>query len=133
MECTNSIAATHPLLNDNNIPFDCWKIHVDGSATEANHSARLAITSHKGSKLFYALKYTFSISNNESEYEEVLVCLWVVRTLHIQKLHVFTDSQVIVGHINGEFEAKEDNMQQYLQLVSSFLYDFQFLKTEHVT
>lgn len=85
------------------------------------------------SKLFYALKYTFTISNTESEYEAVLTRLQVVRTLHIQKLHIFTDSQVIADHINGEFEAKEDNMQRYLQLVSLFLKNFQFLKIEHIT
>lgn len=71
VEGTNLVAATHPLLNDNGIPSDCSKIHFDGSTVETNHSVGLVISSPKGFKLFYALKYTFSISNNESKNEAI--------------------------------------------------------------
>lgn len=120
MECTDKVSLADINSPESSIHPDCWKIHVDGSAAEANRGVSLAITSPKGSKIFYALKYTFLISNNESEYEAVLAGLRVVRTLHIQKLHIFTDSQLIVDHINGKFEVKEENMQKYLQLVLSF-------------
>lgn len=133
MECTDKVSLADINSPESSIHPDCWKIHVDGSAAEANRGVSLAITSPKGSKIFYALKYTFLISNNESEYEAVLAGLRVVRTLHIQKLHIFIDSQLIVDHINGKFEVKEENMQKYLQLVLSFLKDFRFLKIEHIT
>lgn len=133
IECKDPAPIVHFSSPENSIPSDCWKIHVDDSVAKSNRGAGLEITSLKGSKLFYALKYTFPISNNESEYEPFLVGLRVTYTLHIQKLHIFAYSQVIVGHINRAFEAEEDNMQRYLQLVSSFLKDFQFLKIEHIT
>lgn len=116
-ECTDSVPLAHINSSKNESHLDCQKIHVDCSAAKANREAGLAITSPKGSRLFYALKYTFPISNNESKYEVVLARLRVARTLHIQKLHIFTDSQVIAGHINGELEAKENNMKKYIQLV----------------
>lgn len=133
MECTEILPTTPLAPPESSIPSDCWIIHVDDSAAESNCGTSLATTSPKGSKIFYALKYTFPIRNNESEYEAVVAGLRVARTLHIQKLHVFTDSQVIASQINGKFEAKEDNMEKYLQLVSSFIKDFQFLKIEHIT
>lgn len=131
MECTDLVPLTHINSPESSIHLDCWKIHIDDLAVEANQGANLTITWLLGFTLIYALKYAFPISINESEYEAILAGLRVASTLHIQKHHIFTDSQVIVDHINGEFEAKEDNMQEYLQLVSSALKDFQFLKIEH--
>lgn len=106
VECTDSIPLAHINSPESSIHPDYWKFHIDGLAAEANRGAGLTITTSIGSKLFYSLKYAFPINNNESEYEAILVGLRVASTLHIQKLHIFTDSQVIADHINGEFKAK---------------------------
>lgn len=108
VECTDSVPTTPLVPPESSIPYDCWKIHVDGSAAKANRGADNHLS--RRLQVILRLKYTFPISNNEFEYEAVLAGLRVARTLHIQKLQIFTDSQVIASHINSEFKAKEDNM-----------------------
>lgn len=108
VECTDSVPTTRLVSPESSIPSDCWKSMLTDLRLKSTEAQ--TITSPEGSRLFYALKYTFPISNNEFEYEAVLAGLRVARTLHIQKLQIFTDSQVIASHINSEFKAKEDNM-----------------------
>ncbi|XP_073098843.1 uncharacterized protein [Elaeis guineensis] len=51
------------------------------------------------------------------EYEALLSSLKVVRKAGAQHLKVFSDSQLVVGHIKGDYEAREENMKRYLQKV----------------
>lgn len=111
---------------------DRWIINVDGSAIEVNKCVGLAVTCLEGTKLLYALKYTFLINNNELEYEAILAGLKITRVLNIRNICILIDFQEVAGQINGEYEAKEDNMQQYMHLVSTFLPYFTSIKVEHI-
>uniref|UniRef100_A0A2N9FT66 Uncharacterized protein n=1 Tax=Fagus sylvatica TaxID=28930 RepID=A0A2N9FT66_FAGSY len=62
-------------------------------------------------------KWTYPTTNNEAEYEALLVGLKTAKILGATELDVRSDSQLVVGQVNGDYEAKEGRMQQYLQLV----------------
>jgi hypothetical protein len=48
----------------------------------------------------------FSTTNNEAEYEAVIAGLSLAEHLEAKNLEVRSDSQVVVGHIQGGSEAK---------------------------
>ena len=56
----------------------------------------------------------------------MLAGLRIARALGAQKIVLKNDSQLIIGQVRGDFEAKETRMQKYLklvnQLVSTFLH-----------
>ena len=52
------------------------------------------------------LRLEFKTTNNEAEYEAVIAGLIMALELGAESMEVRSDSQVIVGHIRGEFEAK---------------------------
>ena len=62
----------------------------------------------------YALQFAFLTLNNEVEYEALIVGLKFAKELDIPKLKVFSDSQLVVGQVNGEFEARSPSMAKYL-------------------
>uniref|UniRef100_A0A2N9HH57 Integrase catalytic domain-containing protein n=1 Tax=Fagus sylvatica TaxID=28930 RepID=A0A2N9HH57_FAGSY len=64
-----------------------------------------------------ASKWTYPTTNNEAEYEALLMGLKTAKILGATELDVRSDSQLVVGQVNGDYEAKEGRMQQYLQLV----------------
>jgi ribonuclease HI len=67
-----------------------------------------------------ALKLDFPTTNNEAEYEEVIAGLSLAEHLGAKNLEIRSDSQVVVGHIQGGSEAKGEKMIKYLAKVLSF-------------
>ena len=48
--------------------------------------------------------------NNEAEYEALLTGLNLAKALRAKNLIVQGDSQLIIGQVKGDYEAKEERM-----------------------
>jgi ribonuclease HI len=83
-----------------------WVIYVDGSSTKKNGGAGVLLITPDGEELGSSLRLKFRTTNNEAEYEAVIAGLGMALELKAKSLEIRSDSQVIVGHIRGEFEAK---------------------------
>ena len=59
------------------------------------------------------------MNNNEAEYEVVLSGLNIARATGAMSAVTHCDSQVMVGHINGDYEVKGEWMKEYLSMVRS--------------
>ncbi|XP_059441920.1 uncharacterized protein LOC132174250 [Corylus avellana] len=92
-------------------------VYVDGSSTRKNGGAGVVLITPDGEELCSSLRLEFKTTNNETEYEAVLVGLGLAREMGADFVELRSDSQVIVGHIRGEFEARGDKMKQYLSKV----------------
>lgn len=49
----------------------------------------------------YALQFNFKVSNNEAEYEALIIGLHLAKELGVQDIKVFTDSQLIIGQLRA--------------------------------
>ena len=61
------------------------------------------------------------MTNNEAEYETLLIGLRIAKVLGVIALRVQSDSQLIVGQVNGEYKEKEDRKSKYLSLVKNIM------------
>ncbi|KAL0448126.1 UNVERIFIED_CONTAM: hypothetical protein Slati_1940500 [Sesamum latifolium] len=52
-----------------------WLLHVDGSSTIQGADASIIITSPQGEDLKFAVEFAFKASNNEAEYEALVICM----------------------------------------------------------
>jgi ribonuclease HI len=71
-------------------------------------------------EILVAIKLDFPTTNNEAEYEAILAGLGIAKELGAKSLDIRNDSQVVVGHVDGTFEAKGENMIKYLPKVLEF-------------
>ncbi|GFZ10804.1 hypothetical protein Acr_22g0002020 [Actinidia rufa] len=62
----------------------------------------------------YAIRMDFQATNNEAEYEALLAGLRVATELGAQYLEVFSDSQLVVNQVQGDYLAKDSRMIAYL-------------------
>ncbi|XP_059436814.1 uncharacterized protein LOC132169883 [Corylus avellana] len=102
-----------------------WVIYVDGSSTKRNGGAGVVIITPDGRELKSSLRLEFKTTNNEAEYEAVIAGLGLALELEAEFVEVRSDSQVIVGHIRGEFEAKGSKMKLYLSKIQSMQKSFE--------
>ena len=57
-----------------------------------------------------SLRLNFSTTNNEAEYEALLVGMAMVQRMMGKSIKLFSDSRLVVGQVKGEFEAKDERM-----------------------
>ena len=74
------------------------------------------------------LRFNFNTFNNGTEYEALTADLKMAKELGVRKLKVFTDSQLIVDQIRGQFEVKDSMIACYLQNVKKLSKNFEELE-----
>ncbi|XP_056690068.1 uncharacterized protein [Spinacia oleracea] len=94
-----------------------WTVYVDGSSTQNGCGAGIICQSPEGDKYEYAMRFNFQTSNNEAEYEALLAGIKMCKAAGAQEILAFSDSQLIVSQVNGDYEARDPNMIKYMQAV----------------
>nr|XP_009386119.1 PREDICTED: uncharacterized protein LOC103973313 [Musa acuminata subsp. malaccensis] len=94
-----------------------WTLHIDGSSTSEGAGVGFVLRGRSGEAYERSLKLKFRATNNEAEYEALLHGLHLALELHVGDLEVFSDSQLVTGHINGSCEARDPTMISYLMEV----------------
>ena len=75
----------------------------------------------------------FSASNNESKYKAILTGIELTATISADKLIIQSDSQLVVGQVNAEYESRDPRMAKCVTLVKQRLASFLAWKLEHVS
>ena len=65
----------------------------------------------------YTVRLQFTATNNKAEYKALLIGLSPGKALGARNLIVQVDSQLIIGQLKGDYEAKEERMHKYLKIV----------------
>nr|CAN76908.1 hypothetical protein VITISV_006597 [Vitis vinifera] len=101
-----------------------WTLRVDGASRSSGSGVGLLLQSPTGEHLEQAIRLGFSASNNEAEYEAILSGLDLALALSVSKLRIYSDSQLVVRHVQNEYEAKDARMARYLAKVRNTLQQF---------
>ncbi|KAM1597309.1 hypothetical protein ACFX1Z_032225 [Malus domestica] len=91
-----------------------WSLYVNGSSNQHGCGAGLVFTTPDKVAIEYALRFKFKASNNEAEYEALLVGLRLAKHLRVKRIDIFSDSQLVVNQVTNNFDAKESSTAAYL-------------------
>jgi len=80
----------------------------------------------------HALKFLFKASNNEVEYEALQAGMDLYYALGAEHLCAFSDSQLVVSQVTGEYEASNVAMVAYLATVKEHSLSFKTFEIKHV-
>ncbi|XP_071713650.1 uncharacterized protein [Rutidosis leptorrhynchoides] len=86
----------------------------------------------EGQEFTYALRFKFSTTNNEAEYEALLAGLRIAKVMKIEHLQAFVDSQLVANQVLGIFEARQSIIQLYLSKVRELVESFRSFTIGHV-
>jgi ribonuclease HI len=98
-------------------PDEIWEIDIDGSSVKGAGGVGAVFKTPEGHLLKHSTRLQYPTTNNEAEYEALLTGLRIAKELGANRLKIRSDSQLIVGQVNGDYEAREDRMTKYLKLV----------------
>nr|XP_027120487.1 uncharacterized protein LOC113737455 [Coffea arabica] len=109
-----------------------WMLYVDGSSNGDGSGAGLLLEGPQGEVCSYALRFDFPATNNEAEYEALIAGLQLARRLGAQRIHVRSDSQLVVCQVLGEYEPKDETMQRYLSKVHQLIAYFESFDIQRI-
>ena len=89
-------------------------MYVDGASNQKGSGVGLVLISPEKIIIEKSLRLDISTTNNEAEYEALLMGMTMVQRMGGKLVKVFSDSGLVVGQVKGEFEAKDEKMQEYL-------------------
>ena len=107
------------------------KAFIDGSSMgnpgEAGYG--VVLKTEQDETLLMMGRYIGKNTNNVAEYQGLIGCLELVREFEVQKLSVFSDSQLLVNQVNGSYQVKQPHLQvlhrQILVLIDALGFDFE--------
>ena len=74
-----------------------WRVYVDGTANHKGSGIKLVLISPKRITIEKSLRLDFSATNNEAEYETLLVGITMVQKMGGKVVKIFSDSRLVVG------------------------------------
>ncbi|XP_024016271.1 uncharacterized protein LOC112089750 [Eutrema salsugineum] len=88
-------------------------------------SVGIRLKSPNGEILEQSFRFEFPASNNECEYEALLVGLRLAKELGVRHLHTFCDSQLVASQLSGEYTTKNERMDAYLTTTKALILEFE--------
>ena len=82
-----------------------WKVYMDGVANQQGSELGLVLISPKRITIEKSLRLGFFATNNEAEYEALLIRMAMVQKMGGKTVEMFSDSRLVVGQVKGELEA----------------------------
>ena len=78
-----------------------WKVYVDNATNQRGSRVGLVVVSPKRIIIEKFLRLCFSATNNEAEYEALLVGMDMVQKMGGRTVEIFSNSRLVVGQVKG--------------------------------
>ncbi|XP_014523638.1 uncharacterized protein LOC106779933 [Vigna radiata var. radiata] len=109
-----------------------WLLYVDGASGRTVSGAGVVLEGPNGFLIEHSLIFKFKTSNNQAEYEALLAGLQLAKDMGARRVICRTDSQLVVGQMNGDFQVREDHLLKYYHQACSLVKEFDEVKIEHI-
>nr|KYP42511.1 Uncharacterized protein Mb2253c family [Cajanus cajan] len=110
---------------------DQWVLRVDGSSNNQGSGAGIILEGPTGLALEQSLRFAFKASNNQAEYEALLVGLRLAREVGVQNLLCWTDSKVVSEQVNENFQVKDAQLLKYYHTFQNMCQHFDQVSVKH--
>jgi len=95
---------------------DWWTLYMDESSKPKGARADIVLEGPNHIFIEKSLHFAFKTSNNQAEYEAILVGLTPVREVGTCRVVYRTNSKLTMGHLNNEYQIKDSMLLQYYHL-----------------
>ncbi|XP_074314791.1 uncharacterized protein LOC141650800 [Silene latifolia] len=111
---------------------EIWTLYIDGASNARGAGVGLVLRSPKGDVIVQAIRCEFKATNNEAEYEALILGMHMASGLKVRNLRVYSDSLLVVNHVNNEYVARDPKMIAYLKIATERKSKFRTFKITQV-
>lgn len=113
---------------------DLLQFHVDGASRGNPGEAGFGVfvTDFHGAEVASLYGYLGRATNNVAEYQGLIHALRYARARGAKSVRVYSDSELVVRQINGEYKVKHPDMKALHREAGSLLGSFRDAKVAHV-
>ena len=111
-----------------------WKLYFDDASSlevdEHQHIRRVKVevglvyVTPTGGIIHQSINILDTKTNNEAEYEALILGLEIALHMDIQNIHIFGDSQLVVNQVTGDFKVYKPELSRYCKKVTALLTRF---------
>ena len=105
---------------------------MDGASQQKEAGLGMQLKALIGEVIEQAICLNFPTSNNEVEYEAIVIGRDLVISVSLEIIIIRSDSQLVVGKVNEEYETRDQCMTKYVSLINLRLGSFVAWQLEHV-
>ncbi|XP_004295616.1 PREDICTED: uncharacterized protein LOC101299459 [Fragaria vesca subsp. vesca] len=109
-----------------------WTLYFDGSRTDTAAGAGIAIENPVGDRFSYSFQLDFKCTNNQTEYEALIIRLEILLDLGVCEVQVFGDSLLVVNQLVEKFKCLSSSLEPYLRKAFEVLDQFDNVYIEHI-
>ena len=102
-----------------------WTMHFDSVVRREGVGAGVDIIALYCIKHnLFSYKFYFECTNNAAECEALILGLKIMKELQAKRVHIYGDSDIVIKHVIGTYQAKHPRMRAYRNLVLDLLESF---------
>ncbi len=102
-------------------------VYIDGASrgNPGPAAAAFILTDHAGTKLHAKAFFLGHTTNNVAEYTAIVKALEHARQIGAKQLMVFSDSELLVKQVNGEYKVKSEQIRPLFRQAVNLLGEFE--------
>ncbi|CAL8993116.1 unnamed protein product [Prunus brigantina] len=109
-----------------------WTMYFDGSSTEARFGAGVVIESPQGQRWQFAFQLDFRCTNNQAEYEALIIGLEILGEMKATRVLVYGDSQLVINQLTWDYQCTSENLTLYYVMALNTADQFSRISFVHV-
>lgn len=109
-----------------------WSLLVDGATNQRGSGLGMVLISPDDDILERAVKCEWRTTNNEAEYEALILGLQSTISMGTSRLRVNSDSQLVVNQVCGHYQTKDAKKVAYLNVVEQLKALLTYFKIKQV-
>jgi ribonuclease HI len=96
------------------VPIHPWKLFFDGWACREDQGVGVVLVSPRGAVFETLTHLEYFCTNNQAEYEAILLGLEILGSMGVKHVEAFGDSLLIVEQVVGTYQCFNGSLNAYL-------------------
>jgi ribonuclease HI len=109
-----------------------WKLFFDSSACREGQGVGVVLVSARGAIFEQSVHLEYFCTNNQAEYEAILLGLQILSSMGVKHVEAFGDSLLVVQQVVGVLQCFDESLNAYLDKCLKIITLFDDFTVQHV-